>query len=127
MGIKTVLVDDLDGSELPVGTKPVVLSLGAEAYNIYLSSSNHAKLVAAIEPFTKDAERVESPRRMANMRGLTSTNKSDARNVRKWAQETGFKYPGPDGKPKRLGSKGRIPPAVLDGWRSAGSPAMDAD
>lgn len=56
----TVYTDDLDGKDLPEDTKPVRLSLGRTTYGLYLSDVNEGKLYEALEPFTKNAEKLSS-------------------------------------------------------------------
>lgn len=116
MGKRFVLVDDLDGKELPDDTKPVVLSLGRTTYNLYLSEDNHGKLLKALDPFITDAETTSSTAPAATGRKASNTDKERNKAVRAWAQSTGFKYEGADGEERTLGDRGQIPPVVYEAY-----------
>jgi hypothetical protein len=125
MGRKTVLLDDFDGKELPDETSPVRLSLGRTTYNLYLSEKNHGKLLETLEPFVKDAETQKSSVTLTPSSGKPSAaDKEDQKNARAWAIASGFKYTNAAGEEKTLGDRGRIPDAVMEGWKAAGSPVM---
>lgn len=125
MGRKTVLVDDLDGKELPESTQPLRLSVAGWTYDLYLSESNAGKLMEAISPFTENAELVQqAPRRTGAAPKASSADKEDQKNARAWAQSTNFKFKNAAGEEKTLGDRGRIPDAVMEAWKVAGSPVM---
>lgn len=114
---KTVLVDDLDGSELPEETQPVVLSLGRTTYNLYLSDKSHEKLLKALEPFVTDAETTSATPASAGRPKPTQSPTADKermRAIRAWAQETNTLYKG-----KPLGDRGRIPQEIIDAYDEA--------
>lgn len=120
MGRKTVLVDDLDGTELPEDTAPITLSLGRSTYNLYLSDKNHGKLMDALTPFIENAEAVNTSARIgrsAAAQGLA--NKDKLKKVREWAQSTGYKYKNAKGEEVTLGDRGRIPQEVIDAYDEA--------
>lgn len=120
MGRKTVLVDDLDGTELPDDTQPVRLSLGRTTYNLYLSEKNHGKLMEAVTPFIENAETVQgstAPR--ATSSRSSSSDKERNAAVRAWAQSTGFKFTNAAGEEVTLGDRGRIPDAVFKAYDEA--------
>lgn len=122
------LTDDYDGKALPDDTSPVTLSLGRTTYNLYLSEDNHGKLLELLNPFIEDAETVSSSSRTAApSKAASSGNKEDQKNARHWAQTSGFKFKDAQGNEKTLGDRGRIPDAVLDGWKAAGSPVMGSE
>lgn len=117
MGKKYVLVDDFDGKELDENTKPVSLSLGRTTYNIYLSETNHGKLLKALEPFIANAETSSST--AASRSGGKSADKERNKAVRAWAQATKFKFVGADGTERTLGDRGQIPQEVFDAYDAA--------
>lgn len=122
MGRKTVLVDDLDGSELPDDTSPVTLSLGRTTYNLYLSDDNHGKLLKALDPFIANAETVSptDKRTIGNVRRETGgTDKEKMKLVRAWAQSTGYKFKNAAGEEKTIGDRGRIPDEVVAAYDKA--------
>ena len=91
MGRKYVLVDDLDGTELPDDTRPINLTLGRSSYSLYLSDDNHAKLLEAVGPFIENAEKVTGA--TATVKSATDDggwSKTDKQAARYWAIETGL-------------------------------------
>lgn len=119
MGRKTVLVDDLDGTELPEGTSPVMLSLGRTTYSLYLSEKNHEKLLKAVTPFIENAETTSASTARSSTRSGGSADKERMQNVRAWAQSTGFKYENAKGEQVTLGDRGRIPESVYKAYDEA--------
>lgn len=117
MGRKYVLVDDYDGAELPEDTRPVKLSVDRTSYNLYLSDANRDKLLAALEPFVKDAETSSSTGRRTA--GSPKANQDRMRAVREWAQANNVTYTDAQGNEKTLGDRGRIPQEVLDAYEAA--------
>lgn len=117
MGRKTVLVDDLDGTELPETAKPITLSLGRTTYALYLSEKNHGKLLDALNPFIENAETISGSSRTAP--STAGTDKEKLKAVRAWAQSTGYKYKNAAGEEVTLGDRGRIPQEVIDAYESA--------
>ena len=134
MGRKYVLVDDLDGTELPDDTRPINLTLGRSSYSLYLSDDNHAKLLEAVGPFIENAEKVTGATatvKSAATADDSGWSKTDKQAARYWAIETGFEYPdkqakNKDGSPlmKKVGDRGRVPTEALEAWEKAGSPAI---
>lgn len=121
MGRKTVLVDDLDGTELPEDTQPIHLSLGRTTYALYLSEKNHEKLLKAVTPFIENAETVSSSagRSTAAPARASNTDKERNQKVRAWAQATGFKFKNAAGEEVTLGDRGRIPQEVYEAYDAA--------
>lgn len=119
MGRKTVLVDDLDGTELPEDTQPIRLSLGRTTYSLYLSDKNHEKLLEAVTPFIENAETVQGSTAPRSATPAKSADKERLRAVREWAQSTGFKYKNAAGEEVTLGDRGRIPDAVVKAYDEA--------
>lgn len=118
MGRKTVLLDDLDGTELPDDTQPIHLSLGRTTYAVYLNEKNHEKLLKAVQPFIENAETVSASRTPAAPKA-SNTDKERNAKVRAWAQSTGFKFKNAAGEETALGDRGRIPQEVYDAYDAA--------
>lgn len=118
MGKKYVLVDDLDGKELPDDTQPVNLSLGRTTYSLYLSEKNHGKLLEALNPFIENAE-TSSTTTAARRASTGSSDKAKLKAVREWAQATGYAYKNAKGEEVTLGDRGRIPQEVVDAYDKA--------
>jgi hypothetical protein len=119
MARRYVLLDDYDGKELPEDTSPVTLSLGRTTYNLFLSEANHGKLLEALEPFIKDAEKAGTQNRTAPSSSAKSADKDKLKAVREWAQSTGYKYTNAKGEETTLGDRGRIPQEVVDAYDAA--------
>lgn len=138
MGRKYVLVDDLDGTELPDDTTPLRLTLGRTTYSLYLSDDNHAKLLEAVGPFIENADSesatttaVKSAAKSAKGGADDQWSAEDKRAARYWGIETGFEYPdsrkkNKDGTPamKKVPERARLAREVLEAWEQAGSPAI---
>lgn len=120
MGRKTVLLDDLDGTELPDETSPIHLSLGRTTYALYLTEDNHGKLLKALDPFIANAETVSAGAATRTpARSSTSSDKEKMKKVREWAQATGFTFKNAAGEEKTLGDRGRIPDEVIAAYDAA--------
>jgi hypothetical protein len=118
MGRKFVLVDDLDGSELPEDTKPVTFSLGRTTYNLYLSDKNHEKFLNDLNKYIANAETVTGAAPRASS-SASSADKEKLKAVREWAQATGYKYKNAKGEEVTLGDRGRIPQEIVDAYEAA--------
>ena len=85
--VQTILVDDLDGTDLGNGGQTIRFGwLGAE-YTIDLSQANVDKFAAAITPYVNAAQRVGGRRTSSNPKPSTGgAGQVDTKAVRKWAQ-----------------------------------------
>ena len=113
MAIKTVLIDDFDGTPL-TGGSTTRFSLNGTEYEIDLGPENTAKLKDALAPFVKAGRRVggstaakAAPRTRGA--GRHSNGANDVTAIRAWARQNGFS----------LGDRGRIPAPVLDAYAAA--------
>lgn len=96
MARKTVLIDDLDGSEEDVRT--VKFSFDGESHTIDLGPENREKLRVALDPFISKAQ--------PNERRATEER---SRIIREWAEQNGHE----------LSPTGRIPVSVLRAYEEA--------
>ena len=120
MGRKTVLLDDLDGTELPDDTQPIRLAIGRSDYRVYLTEANHEKLLNALQPFIENAEKVGTPvADRVRSSSPSNADKEKLKAVREWAIATNFKYKNAAGEEKTLGDRGRIPQDVIDAYEKA--------
>ena len=113
MAIKTVLIDDFDGTPLSGGST-TRFSLNGTEYEIDLGAENVAKLKDALAPFIKAGRRVgaaaspkAAPRRRAA--GRHSNGANDVTAIREWARANGH----------TIGDRGRIPAPILDAYAAA--------
>jgi len=122
MAVKTVFIDDLDGSPLSGSSSSTTFSLNDATYEIDLSAENLAKLKEALAPFVKAGRRVSAPRevkakpvekpstpRSRRGAGRHSNGANDVTAIREWARANGF----------TVGDRGRIPSPVIDAYNAA--------
>jgi hypothetical protein len=108
--IITQLTDDLDGTDLPEGTRPTTFGLEGVNYSIDLSDANAEKLRAALAPYLEVATRVGAPaaaRRRTAASGPSATDRLQA--IRGWAQSNGY----------TVGDRGRIKQEIVDAYDAA--------
>lgn len=102
MPIRQMKVDDYSGEPLPEDVEPLRVSVGVDAWNLYLSEDSKEKLQAALSPFTDDADRATSstrsgtgsgtatkPRATTANKAVTTSGKT-AREVREALREHGY-------------------------------------
>lgn len=107
----TVYTDDLDGTELPAGSRSTRFSFDGIEYEIDLSNDNRQSLSQALEPFIASARRVGTAQRSAAPRARGS-KKADAERlsaIRTWAQGNGY----------TVGDRGRIKAEIVDAYDAA--------
>ena len=109
--VQTILVDDLDGTELGDDGQTIRFGwLGAE-YTIDLSQANVDKFAAAISPYVNAGERIGG-RKTRNINSPSNGNgQVDTKAVRKWAESNGIE----------LSSRGRVPADVIEKYKAAGN------
>ncbi|MCR2812950.1 Lsr2 family protein [Microbacterium sp. zg.Y1090] len=106
------LVDDLDGTELEVGSGETVLfSLDGIAYEIDLTDDNARALRDALQPYVSAARRVSGGRAAASNGGQKRrrTGQHDYGPVREWAKSNGY----------AISERGRVPASVLEAYEAA--------
>jgi len=118
MAIKTVLIDDFDGTPISGNATTTHFSLNDTMYQIDLSAENVAKLKDALAPFIKAGRKVAAgPEIMARdiaraksaaRRTPRTTPSNDVSAIREWAKGNGFE----------VSERGRIPGAVLAAYES---------
>src|SRR5687767_15940595 len=86
MASKTIIVDDLDGSE---GAKTVQFSIQGSEYEVDLTDSNVARLHEALEPYVKVARKVGVGGRIRRAVGADKSS-VDLKALRAWAESNGI-------------------------------------
>jgi len=112
MAIKTVLIDDFDGSPLSPGASTTTFSFNGAQYEIDLGPENVAKLRDALGPFIKAGRRVGGAGKAAPRRrgaGRHSNGSNDVTAIREWARANGH----------TIGDRGRIPAALIAAYEAA--------
>jgi hypothetical protein len=109
--VQTILVDDLDGSELGNDGQTIRFGwLGAE-YTIDLSQANVDKFAAAITPYVNAGQRIGGRKTRNSASSSDGNGYVDTKAVRKWADSNGIE----------LSSRGRVPAAVIEKFKAAGN------
>ena len=108
------LVDDLEGGE---ATETVSFGLDGTSYEIDLSRKNAAGLRKALERYVKAARRTAGRTRPIRRQASTARSNGavrkrgyDLTQLREWAGSNGIAVP----------SRGRIPQAIVEQYKSAG-------
>ena len=120
MARKTIvtLVDDLTG-EAAENISTVEFALDGRNYELDLTDENRAKLHEALAPYVNSARKLGGRRRSAarpdravkrSGRG-PGYDRQTLKSIREWAKKNGY----------RVSDRGRLPAAVLQAWRTAGS------
>ena len=108
---RTVLVDDLDGSQDDVHT--VRFSLDGTDFEIDLNAGNEARLRDKLARFVENATPVRAPRGRARTGGRVSrppaSGPDQTRAIRAWAEVNGYV----------VSTRGRIPKSVQDAFAAA--------
>ena len=114
MAIKTVLIDDFDGTALSATSASTTFSINGAQYEIDLGPENVTKLRDALAPFIRAGRRVgsstsakSSPRRRGA--GRHSNGSNDVTAVREWARSNGYS----------IGDRGRIPATVIAAYEAS--------
>jgi len=113
MAVKTVLIDDFDGTPLTGNSSSTTFALNGVQYEIDLGPENAAKLKDALAPFIKAGRRVgaSTPARTGRRvrgAGRHSNGANDLTAIRAWAKENG--HP--------VGDRGRIPSPIIEAYHA---------
>lgn len=108
----TILTDDLDGEELPAGTRSTRFALDGVDYEVDLSPANARALADALAPYIAAGRRVGGATRAAAPRARSRAAGADAERlaaIRSWAQGAGY----------TVGDRGRIKAEVVEAYDAA--------
>lgn len=107
----TILTDDIDGEELPAGSRSTRFALDGVEYEIDLSAENARALADALAPFIAAGRRLGSAGRGSSAPRARSKG-ADAERlaaIRAWAQGNGY----------TVGDRGRIKAEIVEAYDSA--------
>jgi hypothetical protein len=107
MAIKTIRMDDIDGTS---DAKSYSFALNGDQYEIDLSESNFQQLSEALAPYIKVAAKATS--RLPRERSASSapkSNKEELQRVRQWAKDNGH----------NVSERGRVAQSVVDAYHAA--------
>ena len=101
MARRTIIVDDIDGSE---DAREVTFSLDGDTWRIDLSERNRQRLREALGEFIESAVKVSGTR--ASRASSTAAPAVDLADVREWARANGYE----------VSDRGRIPKHVMEAY-----------
>lgn len=109
----TILTDDLDGEELPAGSRSTRFALDGVEYEIDLSAANARALADALAPYIAAGRRVGGgARATSSARPRARAKTADAERlaaIRSWAQGNGY----------AVGDRGRIKAEIVEAFDAA--------
>ena len=108
----TILTDDLDGEELPAGSRSTRFALDGVEYEIDLSPANARALADALAPYIAAGRRVGGAARSSGSRPRARAKGTDAERlaaIRAWAQGNGY----------TVGDRGRIKAEIVEAYEAA--------
>lgn len=113
MAKKTILVDDLDGTELKDGQGDTVsFTYEGSEYSLDLSNKNKKKLDDALAPFIANATKLGGRRTSTRSSGGTSparTDKEKLQAMRQWARDHGYS----------VSDRGRVSQEIQEAYHAA--------
>ena len=110
----TILTDDLDGEELPAGSRSTRFALDGVEYEIDLSAANARALADALAPYISAGRRVGGSARGGSAarprsRGAKGADAERLAAIRSWAQGNGY----------AVGDRGRIKAEIVEAFDAA--------
>ncbi len=105
----TILTDDLDGEELPAGSRSTRFALDGVEYEIDLSAGNARGLAEALAPYIAAGRRVGGTRAAAPRARAKGADAERLAAIRSWAQGAGY----------TVGDRGRIKAEIVDAYDAA--------
>lgn len=106
MARKTIVVDDLDGTE---GAREVTFSLDGETWRIDLSEPNRQRLRAALGEFIEAGVKIGAQRSSGRTAATTASAAAGTSEIRAWARANGYE----------VNDRGRIPAQVVEAYEAA--------
>jgi hypothetical protein len=106
---RTILVDDIEGTEITDGGQTITFAYRGAQYQIDLNEENAAKFDEAMAFYIQHASRVGGRRQSGSGGNGKGRDKPDLNAIRQWARENGH----------QVSSRGRIPQAVQDAYAAA--------
>ena len=107
--VKTMLIDDFDGTEIQDGGQTVQFALDGVSYEVDLSTDNAAKLREAFVLYEDKGRRVGGGQRRSSSRGRRLAT-PELQKMREWARQNGY----------QVSDRGRVPQAVQEAYHAAG-------
>jgi hypothetical protein len=106
---RTMLIDDIDGSE---AVETLQFNADGTKYEIDLSAANADRLRAQLARFVAAATPIKPPKTSPGKRSAKSparSNKAELQAIREWAQKAGY----------QVSNRGRIAKTIQDAYNAA--------
>ena len=109
--IRTILVDDIEGTDITTGGETVRFAIDGVSYEIDLSDKNAAKMRKAFQLYADHARRTGGRRQSGAVRsaGTTRTDKAQLEAIRRWARDNGH----------QVSDRGRIKKSIVEAYEAA--------
>ncbi|MFK5634260.1 Lsr2 family protein [Ornithinimicrobium sp. LYQ103] len=108
--VQTILVDDIEGTEITDGGQTVQFAVDGVTYEIDLSDKNAVKMRETLQFYVDHARRVGGRRQPGTGGGGTSrTDKTQLAAIRRWARDNGH----------QVSDRGRIKKEIVDAYEAA--------
>ena len=101
MATKTILIDDLDGSE---ANQTIAFVINGDAYTIDLSNDNANKFFTDIQPYVKAAQNRKRQKISVIQGEVIAVEQRSA--IREWAKKNGLE----------ISARGRIPKEIIEAF-----------
>lgn len=106
--VQTILVDDIEGTEITDGGQTVEFAVDGVSYEIDLNDKNAAKMRETFQFYTDHGRRTGG-RRQTGSGGSARTEKAQLDAIRRWARENGH----------QVSDRGRIKKEIVDAFEAA--------
>ena len=106
--VQTILVDDIEGTEITDGGHTVEFAIDGVSYEIDLNDKNAAKMRETFQFYTAHGRRTGG-RRQTGSGPKARTDKTKLNAIRRWARENGY----------QVSDRGRIKKEIVDAYEAA--------
>lgn len=109
--VQTILVDDIEGTDITDGGQTVQFAIDGVSYEIDLSDENAAKMRESFQFYTGHARRVAGRRQSQPARGAATAgaDKEQLAAIRRWARDNGH----------AVSDRGRIKREIIEAFEAA--------
>lgn len=107
--VQTVLVDDIEGTEIKDGGETVRFAVDGTQYEIDLSEKNAATMRDTLKFYQDHARKVSGGRRQSSSQSTTRGGKQQLDAIRTWARENGYE----------VSDRGRIKKQIMQAYEAA--------
>nr|WP_153395028.1 Lsr2 family protein [Ornithinicoccus halotolerans] len=106
--VQTILVDDIEGTEIKNGGETVQFAVDGVSYEIDLSDKNAQKMRETLKFYTDHGRRVGGRRQSSGGRS-SRADKEQLNAIRQWARDNGYE----------VSDRGRIKKEIIEAYHAA--------